>query len=54
MLIFCLSALGVITIDVLDEVAVDLSPFISSSESPYSTGLAGILSLSTLNPKKYS
>ncbi|XP_056447618.1 tectonic-2 [Gadus chalcogrammus] len=28
---------GVITIDVLDEVAVDLSPFISSSESPYST-----------------
>ena len=44
MSIFGFSALGVITIDVLDEVAVDLSPFISSSESSYSSGLAGFLS----------
>lgn len=41
---FCFIAIGVITVDVLDEVAVDLSPFISNSESTNSPGMAGMMS----------
>lgn len=43
---FCFIAIGVITVDVQDEVAVDLRPFISSSESTNSLGMAVLMSQS--------